>query len=77
MAMKKPSKANPLSRLSRREYEVLEFVVAGRTSKEIAAILGLKPSSVFTYRSRIMSKLGIGEIASLVRFSIRHNLIKP
>jgi two-component system invasion response regulator UvrY len=76
-AMRKHSKANPLGRLSRREYEVLEFVVAGKTSKEIAAIIGLRPSSVFTYRSRIMSKLGIGDIASLVRFAIRHHLIKP
>jgi DNA-binding NarL/FixJ family response regulator len=39
--------------------------------------LGVKPSSVDTYRSRIMGKLEIHDIASLVRFAIRHGLVKP
>ena len=63
--------------LSRREHEVLKLVVEGRTSKEIAQVLGIKAGSVDTYRSRMMAKLEINDIANLVRFAIRHGLIKP
>lgn len=65
---------DPLERLSRRERAVLELVIAGRTSKEIGARLGVAAASVDTYRSRIMQKLGIDDIPSLVRFAIRHGI---
>ena len=65
---------HPLQRLSERERQVLELVVAGRSSKEIAARLHLAPSSVDTYRSRIMQKLGIDDVPGLVRFAIRLGL---
>ena len=77
MSDKKNMKIAPPSRLSPREREVLKLVVEGRTSKEIAAIIGTKPASVHTYRSRIMAKLNINDIASLVRYAIRQGLIKP
>ena len=65
---------DPLGRLSRRERQVLELVVAGRKSKDIAAKLGISPASVYTYRSRIMLKLGIEDLPGLVRFAIRHGI---
>lgn len=74
--MKRNSKASPLDALSPRERQVLKLVVEGKTSKEIAAIVGVKASSIDTYRSRIMAKLEVGDVASLVRFAIRHGLIK-
>jgi DNA-binding CsgD family transcriptional regulator len=74
---KNNSKMIPLDGLSARERQVLKLVVEGRTSKEIAAIVGVKPSSIDTYRSRIMAKLEISDVANLVRFAIRHGLIKP
>lgn len=67
--------ADSISRLSHRELEVLTLVVEGRTSREIAAILGVKPSSIQTYRSRIMAKLETRSVATLVRFAIRRGLI--
>jgi PAS domain S-box-containing protein len=68
--------SHPLcKRLSRREREVLELVVAGSTSKEIAARLGIAAASVDTYRSRIMLKLGIDDVPGLVRFAIRHGIV--
>lgn len=73
----KKNVTTPLSRLSAREREVLKLVVDGRTSKEIAALLGVKPASVHTYRSRIMAKLEVNDLASLVRLAIRHGLIRP
>ena len=56
---------------------MLILVVEGRTSKEIARVVGVKPTSIDTYRSRIMAKLGIEDLPSLVRFAVRHGLIKP
>ena len=75
--MKKNAKTNPLSRLSPREHQVLRFVVEGRTSKDIAAIIGVKPASIHTYRSRLMAKLEVDDVPNLVRLAIRHGLIKP
>jgi PAS domain S-box-containing protein len=65
---------DPLAPLSRREREVLTGVIAGRTSKEIAAVLGIAPTSVDTYRSRIMLKLGIRDLPGLVRFAMLHGI---
>jgi PAS domain S-box-containing protein len=62
-------------RLSRREAEVLRLLVEGNTSKGIAAIIGVKPSTIDTYRSRIMAKLRIWDVQGLVRLAIRHGLI--
>lgn len=66
--------SDPLERLSRREREVLELVIAGGTSKEIAARLGISAASVDTYRSRLMTKLSIRDIPGLVRFAIRQGI---
>lgn len=66
-----------LQGLSPREREVLILVVEGRTSKEIARAFGVKPGTIDTYRSRIMAKLGVEDLPSLVRFAVRHGLIKP
>jgi PAS domain S-box-containing protein len=63
-----------LRRISGREREVLLRVVEGATSKEIATTLGLSPKTVETYRSRIMTKLKVNDLAGLIRFSIRHGL---
>ncbi len=69
-----PSRQSPLDRLSRREREVLQLVVEGRTSAEIAETLSLSPKSVETYRSRLMLKLGIANIPNLVKFALLHGI---
>lgn len=68
------ARSDPLEPLSRREREVLQRVIAGRTSKQIAAQLGIAPASVDTYRSRIMVKLGIRDLPGLVRFAMQHDI---
>jgi DNA-binding NarL/FixJ family response regulator len=73
----KEPEAALLESLSAREREVLVLVVEGRTSKEIARALGVKPGTVDTYRSRLMAKLGVADLPTLVRFAVRHGLIKP
>jgi DNA-binding NarL/FixJ family response regulator len=65
---------SPLERLSAREREILQLVAEGKSSADIAEILHLSPKSVGTYRSRLMRKLGIGDVAGLVRFAIQHGL---
>jgi DNA-binding NarL/FixJ family response regulator len=65
---------SPLARLSQREREVLQLVVEGKSSAEIADILSLSLKTVETYRSRLMHKLGINDLPSLVRFAIQHGL---
>jgi len=74
---KKKRKADPLTTLSARECQVLKLVVEGKTSKEIAALVGIKPTTVDTYRSRIMAKLELDDLPGLVRFAIRHGVISP
>ena len=53
---------------------MLKLVIAGRTSKEIAGRLGIAAPSVDTYRSRIMQKLSVGDLASLIKFAIRNGI---
>jgi DNA-binding NarL/FixJ family response regulator len=66
---------DPLVLLSRREREVLQLVVEGKTSSEIAEVLFLSPKTVDTYRARIMHKLNIKDIPNLTKFAIQHGLI--
>jgi DNA-binding NarL/FixJ family response regulator len=65
---------SPLERLSPREREVLQLVVEGKSSAEIADILSLSPKTVETYRSRLMHKLDINDLPNLVKFAIQHGL---
>lgn len=69
--------ASPLDSLSMRERQVLQLVAEGRTSAEIAAQAHLSPKSVDTYRSRLMKKLGVADITSLVKFAIQHGITPP
>jgi DNA-binding NarL/FixJ family response regulator len=66
--------ASPLERLSAREREILQMVVEGKSSTEIADILALSPKTVETYRSRLMAKLGIRDLPALVKFAVQHGL---
>lgn len=65
---------NPLGRLSQREREILQLLAEGRSSAEIAGRLSLSSKTVDTYRSRLMHKLQIHDVAGLVKFAIQHGL---
>jgi len=71
---KEESLRDPLAVLSQREREVLQLVVEGKTSAEIAEMLFLSIKTVKTYRSRLMVKLGLKDIPSLIKFAIQHGL---
>jgi len=67
-------RASPLDSLSRRERQILQLVAEGKSSAEAAALLFLSPKTVDTYRSRMMQKLGIADVPSLVKFAIQHGV---
>ena len=67
-------KQDPLTLLSKREYEVFSFLVDGMRPKDIAKLLNISPKTVDTYRANIMRKLEVDGIAGLVRFAIQRNL---
>jgi len=63
--------------LTPREREVLQLVAEGKTTKEIASILGISFKTAESHRTRIMEKLDIHETASLVRYAVRRGLVPP
>jgi len=67
----------PPEPLSDRERQVLQLVAEGKTTKGIAAILGLSVKTAESHRTRIMQKLDIHEVAGLVRYAIKRGFIKP
>lgn len=69
-----PFHANPLLILSEREREVLMLTVNSYSTEDIARILHVTPSTVRTYRYRIMQKLDVPDDAGLVRLAVRHGL---
>jgi len=69
-----PADASPLETLSSREREILQLVVEGKSSAKIADALFISPKTVETYRSRLMRKIGVKDLPSLVKFAIQHGL---
>jgi DNA-binding NarL/FixJ family response regulator len=60
--------------LSKRESEVLRLIGLGKTVKEIASLLALSETTVSTYRSRILIKLGLRTNAELVRYAVTNRI---
>lgn len=69
------SDAPPHTRLSDREYQIFEYLVAGKGVTDIAHDINLSVKTVSTYKSRIMQKLDLANAADLVRYAIRHELV--
>lgn len=67
----------PADPLTPRERQVLQLVAEGKTTKEIAQLLGMSVKTAESHRTRIMEKLDIHETASLVRYAIRQGVIQP
>lgn len=65
----------PLEVLSPREREILQLVAEGKTSQEIAERLSISSKTVDTYRSRLMQKIRVDDMAGLVKFAIQHGVI--
>lgn len=74
-ALQEGTTAEGLESLSVRERQVVTMVVMGRSSSEIGAALHLSPKTVDSYRSRLMRKLKVQDVPSLVRLAVRDGLI--
>lgn len=66
---------DPLSLLTSRERQILKMLAEGRGARETAGALALSPKTVETYRSRLMGKLGLHNMAELVKFAIQQGLV--
>jgi two-component system response regulator NreC len=69
--------AVPTDPLTSRERQVLQLIGEGKSSKEIATLLGISVKTAESHRTRLMRKLDIHELASLVRYAIRRGLVQP
>jgi DNA-binding NarL/FixJ family response regulator len=68
------SGASPINSLSQREREILKLVADGHSSSEIGGMLHLSPKTVDTYRSRMMQKLHVTDLAGVIKLAIQHGL---
>jgi len=66
----------PLHRaLSDREYEVMCLLASGKKTREIASKLFLSPNTVSTYRARILEKMRMKNVAEIVQYAVKNNLL--
>lgn len=66
----------PHETLSDREYRVMWLIASGKPINRIAKEMFLSPSTISTYRVRILRKLGLTSNAELVQYAVRHQLIE-
>jgi DNA-binding NarL/FixJ family response regulator len=74
-ALRAPARAE--AALTPREREVLQLVAEGKTTKEVANILGVSVKTADAHRTRLMQKLDLHDVASLTRYAIRQGVIQP
>jgi DNA-binding NarL/FixJ family response regulator len=70
-----PGPASPMESLSAREREVLHLTATGASSADIGLKLSLSRKTVDTYRSRVMAKVGVADLAGLIRFAVAHAMV--
>ena len=75
-ALTDDSPSDPFAILSPRERQIVTMVVNGLSSAAIGAQLHLSPKTVDTYRSRVMAKLNVNGVTSLVRLAVREGLVE-
>jgi DNA-binding CsgD family transcriptional regulator len=64
----------PVEPLTAMEEKILKLVVEGKSNADVAALLGLSPRTVETYRARLMRKLGVDNLPDLVKYAIRNGI---
>lgn len=77
LALGRHSPETGRSDLTRREFEILQLIAEGMSSKEIADALRLSVRTVDSHRANLMDKLGIRKVSGLVRYAIREGLLDP
>jgi DNA-binding NarL/FixJ family response regulator len=62
--------------LTRRQVEILQLLAEGRSTKEVASVLGLSVKTAETHRANIMRRLDCHDVTALVRYAIRNHVIE-
>lgn len=75
-AMGKKKDISYIPKLTRREKEILQLIVDEKTTQEIADTLFLSVSTVETHRMNLISKLGVKNVAGLVKLTLERGLLK-
>jgi DNA-binding NarL/FixJ family response regulator len=65
-----------IDRLTSREHEIVQLLSEGRSSKEVATLLGISVKTAETHRANVMRKLGIHSVSELVRYAVRNQIIE-
>lgn len=66
----------PHERLSDRELEVLRLIGSGKAVSQIAEVLHLSATTISTYRTRILEKMGLSTTAELMNYALRNRLVE-
>ncbi|MGH9575637.1 MAG: response regulator [Candidatus Acidiferrales bacterium] len=64
-------------RLTARERQVLQLIAEGKSTKELATVLGISTKTAESHRTRLMQKLDIHETATLVLYAVRRGIVQP
>ena len=67
--------ASDFDKLTQREREVLQYIVQGKSNREIAAVLQLSVNTISVHRANLMQALGIHRTADLVVYALRRGLV--
>jgi two-component system invasion response regulator UvrY len=70
------SRKLPHERLSDREHQIMCLIASGKRMKEIALQLSLSPTTISTYRTRILEKMGMGSNAELTLYASQNQLLQ-
>lgn len=76
MAAYRSKMGKPTDPLTGRERQVLQLIAEGKSTKDIASLLGVSVKTAESHRSRLMQKLDIHETASLVRYAVKRGLVQ-
>ncbi len=68
-------KAEPIKALTPRMREIVQLIAEGRSTKEIAFLLNLSVKTIETHRMHLMARLGLHDVAGVVRYALRTGLI--
>lgn len=72
-----PESGSRYDQLSDRQREIITLVADGKTTNEIAEVLHLSPKTVEWHRSQIMERLGMANLAELIRYVVRIGVVDP
>jgi DNA-binding NarL/FixJ family response regulator len=70
-----PGAESSLDALTPRQREILQLIAEGKSTKEIAFVLEVSVKTVESHRAALMERLDIRDVAGLVLYAVRHNLV--